>query len=170
MPQKHLLKKFIEAAHIRDADTVMKIIDDGIDLNATLDGVPLLFLAKEDSGLFNHMLRKGADTETIFSPYSQERALHYFARRRSSESWLTSLITHGVDLEAKDVDGHSALAIAVITGLESIYTLLIDAGADINAQDNGGWTVLNLVLGRDQKACALLLEKGALTKDEIERR
>ena len=51
-------------------------------------------------------------------------------------------IEAGVDVNAKNNDGVTALMVAAINNTADAVNALISAGADVNAKDNGGWTAL----------------------------
>ena len=73
------------------------------------------------------------------------------------------LLKHpGIDVNAKDNDGYTALYWASQNGRTEIVAMLLDAGADVNAKDNNGWTAL---IRASQKGhteiVSMLLEKGA---------
>jgi len=52
------------------------------------------------------------------------------------------LVEKGVDVNAQDNDGDTALMIAVREGHTEVVKLLIEVGADVNAQDSDGDTAL----------------------------
>lgn len=86
---------------------------------------------------------------------------------------LQLLLEKGVDVNAKDNDGRTALIyliyVGMRTGLDTVVAKaqdaardLVNKGADINAKDNGGITVLMYaVQRRDSAIVSMLLEKGA---------
>ncbi len=72
------------------------------------------------------------------------------------------LATPGIDVQAKDRDGFTALHWAAWSGMPYTSVLLIEAGLDINAKDNNGYTPLMLAAmrGNDQ-VVRILLSLGA---------
>ena len=58
-------------------------------------------------------------------------------------------IDAGVDVNAADTEGNTALHIAARRHLDSVVQLLMDRGADPNAQNAGGKTPLALAAGAD---------------------
>ncbi|MGH9335778.1 MAG: ankyrin repeat domain-containing protein, partial [Vicinamibacteria bacterium] len=68
----------------------------------------------------------------------------------------------GVDLEARDKSGATALMYAAQFGHNAIVAALIEAGADINAKDNLGWTpLIRAAVGGNAEATKALVDKGA---------
>jgi len=77
----------------------------------------------------------------IFAAYSPEDAL-IFAIENNLAEVAKILIKSGSDLDAKDVNGGSALHVAAGVGEGKIVRLLIDADVDFEAEDNDGRTPL----------------------------
>jgi len=77
----------------------------------------------------------------IFAAYSPEDAL-IFAIENNLAEVAKILIKSGSDLDAKDVNGGSALHVAAGVGEDEIVRLLIDADVDFEAEDNDGRTPL----------------------------
>ena len=61
------------------------------------------------------------------------------------------LLEARADVNAKDVEGTTALMLASGLGYAEVVTLLVQAGADLNAQDSLGRTALNLAQKDDVK-------------------
>ena len=61
---------------------------------------------------------------------------------------LRSLLNHNADLEAKDLDGMTALHWAVKQGLPDVVELLVEKNANTEAMDNNGKTPLDLARER----------------------
>lgn len=78
------------------------------------------------------------------------------SRRSSSVKIFKSLIGYGVDVNAKNNDGRTAL---MLTSNLDIAKLLIDSGADVNAKSNGGLTAL--MLTSSLEITKLLIDNGA---------
>jgi ankyrin repeat protein len=75
---------------------------------------------------------------------------------------LARLLNEGVDLNAKDRDGRTALMHAVIGDKNELIDLLIKNGADVNAQDNDGFSPLHFAAQDFRtKAAGFLLRAGA---------
>jgi len=72
------------------------------------------------------------------------------------------LVSAGVDVNAKDKDGNTALHVAAGNGHAEIVELLIAKGADVNAQGYFGRTPLHRASAADHKKIAeLLIASGA---------
>lgn len=76
----------------------------------------------------------------------------------------TLMAVPGINLEAKDNDGFTALHWAAWSGMPRSTILLTQGGLDLNAQENAGYTPLMLAALRGNAAAVrLLLELGADT-------
>jgi len=72
------------------------------------------------------------------------------------------LASAGIDLNAADLDGNTALHLAARNGLVGVIATLANAGAKVNAQNHGGDSALHLVGGPMPHICAqVLLINGA---------
>ena len=68
----------------------------------------------------------------------------------------------GVDINAKDDSGVTALMYAIWNGHIEIAKLLLERGAEVNVQDSGGWSPLMYAAWKGYSDVAkLMLEKGA---------
>ena len=74
---------------------------------------------------------------------------------------ICKLLDSGVDVNAQDKCGVTALMLAAQQDVEYVY-LLLDNGADVNAQDEYGVTALMIAVQQDiNESVLLLLDKGA---------
>jgi hypothetical protein len=91
----------------------------------------------------------------------EERALQA-AAREGNLGRLQALLQTGVDLEARDSAGFTALMVAVASGRSETAKVLLQAGADVNASSPRGWTALMQAtsMGRADVG-ELLLDAGA---------
>ncbi|MCX6877442.1 MAG: ankyrin repeat domain-containing protein [Verrucomicrobia bacterium] len=73
------------------------------------------------------------------------------------------LLAGGVDLQARDCEGQTALHWAAISGNVEVLGLLISKGAEVDAKDtlNGRTPLHHAVNSADAKTVAILLDKGA---------
>ncbi|CAN0032480.1 unnamed protein product, partial [Ectocarpus sp. 8 AP-2014] len=71
------------------------------------------------------------------------------------------LLSHGADVDAKDLMGRTAMMHAGFHGSFEMMELLVEAGGDIHATDKDGDTVLELVIrSKHLGALRLLLDRG----------
>ena len=77
------------------------------------------------------------------SPTEQERAF-IEAARQSNLSDLWESMKEGVNIEARDKNGNTALCVAAALGHRDVVKLLIEAGADIYAENGAGNSALKL--------------------------
>jgi ankyrin repeat protein len=63
---------------------------------------------------------------------------------------VKKLISQGVDINAKNADGQTALHIAVSNDNKKIVQFLIEKGADVNTKNGNGRTPLDTILSRSQ--------------------
>lgn len=74
----------------------------------------------------------------------------------------SQLIAEGVEIDAKDEYGNTALMIAAIEGHLEIVEALVAAGADVNARTTGGVTALFAAESEEHTAVVeILKEAGA---------
>ena len=78
------------------------------------------------------------------------------------KSLVILLLEHGVPLEARISDGHTALISSASIGKISIAECLLEHGADIHSTDNFGYTALHWAAQEGHhEIVALLISKGA---------
>jgi uncharacterized protein len=101
-----------------------------------------------------------AETEQHSVPYSNEELFQ--AVKRGDEGLVASYIKAGIDVNAKEEDGRTALLIAAEKGDPGMVTLLAENGADVNVSDIDGYTALIYVAYKgDIEIAMLLLKHGA---------
>jgi len=75
---------------------------------------------------------------------------------------IKELLQQGVNVNAADIEGRTALTFAAFNGHSDIILELLTAGADLNVRDAMGRTVLMYcATGPFPEAAAILLDKGA---------
>ncbi|MGB2991973.1 MAG: M48 family metallopeptidase [Paenisporosarcina sp.] len=74
---------------------------------------------------------------------------------------VKALINKGVDLEARDVDGFTALGYVLFSEENAIGQLLLDAGADPNAQDNYSNVLVGALMNNNYEFASMLYKHGA---------
>ena len=83
---------------------------------------------------------------------------------------VRGILNAGVDVNAEDMWGNTALYWAARNGRVAVVQLLVAEGAEVNAEDNHGYTPLIwAVKGRHLDIVQLLLEKGAEVNAEDNR-
>jgi len=94
------------------------------------------------------------------NPFSKK--LITVARDKTDASIARDLIEKGADVNARDENGATPLALAAKNGHNAILKVLIANGADLNAQDFGGHTPLMWAVTKGNgKSAKILLESGA---------
>lgn len=101
-----------------------------------------------------------AEIEQKGIPYSNEA--FFKAVQGGDRELVASFIKAGIDINAKEEDGRTALLIAVEKRDAGMAALLADNGADVNARDVDGYTALMYVAYKGNLELAeLLLNHGA---------
>jgi hypothetical protein len=152
-----------KAAIAGDTAAIDASIKDGADVNALGkdDATPLWFayLAGNRTG-FVQLLDRGADATRVFKAMRTsvlESALH-----REDDDYLTLLLAHKVDANAKDHLGNPILcAVAGYASLSKVQ-LLAEHGANVNATDKSGTTpATHASQMRQYDTLSYLLDHGA---------
>jgi len=89
--------------------------------------------------------------------------IHQAAQEGNIEA-VKQAIANGVDVNAKNNDGWTALHMAARFGQKEIGELLIAEGADVNAKNNYGWTALYIAASNyrgNKEVVELLISEGA---------
>ena len=98
--------------------------------------------------------RYGADWQQRFNGRTPLMDLMYF-KRPAASGWL---IAHGVDVNATDPSGKTALHFAAMRGIRADYVhALLDAGADIGVEDAQGKTPGDYAVANKRKKLIDLL-------------
>ena len=92
----------------------------------------------------------------------KETALHLVVQEGHADVVVTRLKRSGANLDAQDINGKTALHIAVLGNHSEIADTLIKEGADVDAKDKYGRTALHLaVLGNHSEIADTLIKAGA---------
>ncbi|MBU0469687.1 MAG: ankyrin repeat domain-containing protein [Candidatus Omnitrophica bacterium] len=157
-----LIGDFLKAVGKRDIDAVKRILQNSIDVNASIDGGPNALLIASSNGnieIVKMLINSGADVN--FQPPNGVFALFYAARKGHSEI-VTMLLEKGAEINLTTALGTSALMAASENGHRSIARTLIEKNADLNLKDGDGWTALMFALINGRKdIMKMLIEKGA---------
>jgi len=94
--------------------------------------------------------------------YNFDERSFFSAITAGDELAVNGFISAGVDLNAKDENGDSALTAAELRGDVKIVNALLHGGANVNARGRGDWTPLLLALQeeRDDVAATLIAQPG----------
>jgi len=93
--------------------------------------------------------------------------LHDAARDGDLEQ-VRALIDGGADLDAKSINGETALNMAILDGHVAVAGLLIDGGADVDGRNTGGFTPLHAAAYVNSVEIAeQLLSRGADINDQM---
>lgn len=153
-----------------------------VDLNS--HGVDALFVCLESEKYWDVvrlLLDAGVDVKAISRDSEKQTLLHAYMRDFSSpdqgEEFVRYLLEKGINVNAKDASGLTALHIALarnyladereekakVEKLPSVAALLIQNGADVNARTSSGLTPMMIAawVGAHQDVFHLLRQKGA---------
>ncbi len=74
------------------------------------------------------------------------------------EKMIISLLDHGANINAQDINGFTTLMYACFFGFETIVTLLLSRGADVRITNNAGETALSIAQEKGHTEIIALLE------------
>ncbi len=175
------------AAKNSQLDAINLLIENGADVNAKDEkGYTALMIAVMDGGeeVVKHLINRGADVHARLSDYPYKTALKIAEENGYTEvaniiqetiqpsilsaaetgnlDKIKSLLAQAADVNAKDINGNTALAFAAANGHASAIDLVIKEGADVNAKNNDGMTALMHAAGNGQlEAIRVLIKEGA---------
>ena len=84
--------------------------------------------------------------------------LHRAALKNMIEA-VAALISHGADVNAREMDGETPLMLASYNGRAKVVEALLDAGADKELKDNSGKTALDIARGWHKWDVVAVLEQ-----------
>ena len=137
-------------------------------MNLQNDGETRLLTAayQGQSQVLEILIANGADIN--HKRFRGASALHEAVANVSGENLtgkiavVETLLSHRIDIEVADEDGHTALHCAALYGNLEMVKILIINGADVNARNNWGDNPLDSAAsGGHLETAELLLEKGA---------
>lgn len=122
--------------HPRTSDSAQAMWPFGKD-NTPSSGVPLIdAIRSRDESLIRSILSKNPKDVNAVDPSTGQNAMHIIASRNQGhykfppEGIPKYLIDSGININAKDNTGKTALEISLLSGWQKISYLLLDAGAD----------------------------------------
>jgi len=134
-------------------------------LNTTGETALLLAVSQGDKGIVQLLLQNGADPSVRRG--SHRNTTIYEAVYRDIKSILQLLLGKSVAaIDVMSYDGETPLYLAVKKLQKSYIDILLDHGADPNLRPKGQESMLNIVVGAEEKYIAQrLVQKGANTED-----
>ena len=144
-------------------EVLQTIIDHGAQVNATNKNGQTALMMASDCGYLNGinmLLRAGADPNVINANGST--CLHFASRHGSSKEALQTIIDHGVNVNATNKKGHTALMMASEFGHLNGIHVLLKAGAQPNITDVYGNTCLHfpVIQGRRIEVLEAIIDHG----------
>jgi uncharacterized protein len=155
----------IVAARTGQVAIVELLLKEGASVNSADEGGwnPLLAACSEGhSRCAELLIGAGADL-TSFEIDTGDTLLMFACRKKTMESVVPLLLDKGVELDARNKKGETALMCACAQGLASVASVLIERGADVTARTAEGATALSLAEASGigmEGVCELLRAKG----------
>jgi ankyrin repeat protein len=152
------------AANFASIEAISVLLAAGADVNAVCtSGESALFWAFRSGSVAccRAIIDAGADLQ--IQDTAGKNVLMCCAMIRNFREEIAELLIYsGVDLEAQDVDGDTAVMLASGSGSPETLRMLLDAGASIDAQDHLGRSALcHAICQNRQDNLQLLMERGA---------
>lgn len=150
------------AAISADVDLMRLFVSHGADQNITAKGGTTSLMAAARAACTGACAFKGGNEAN-----EADIALAYQA--------VKAVVEMGIDVNAKNEDGQTAMHMAAFTGADRVVQFLADNGADINVRDNYGETPWSMasgispvlryrgLYGQHQSTAVLLEQLGAMT-------
>jgi hypothetical protein len=143
-------------------DAIEKLLDEGLDPDKIVDGVPILYEASSHNleNIVRLLLERGANPN-IEHPDSYNRTPIFVTK---DPNIIDMLIRYGADVDHKDIYGDTALSVSVseYRNVIPLIKKLVARGADVNTKDNYGQTpLMKAASNGDKSGIELLLRLGA---------
>ncbi|THY57785.1 ankyrin [Aureobasidium pullulans] len=138
-----------------DVDILKLFVSKGVDVNAKdNDGIT----RRGEHAIVQVLIDAEADMNIKSS--SGQTLLHEAARGGSADV-VRRFLTYGVDIEARNKDEQTPLAVACREpeGSDDVVRVFLDAGAKVVAADKWGYTPLHRLAGNMRRSAAMMLLK-----------
>ena len=165
--QKMKLTQLSMAVATGDLEAAKQLLDEGLDVNADLDGAGITpIMQAEKASMVKLLLDAGADVKK--TDVRGWNCLHHAATRNGETLAIGLLIKAGADVNQKNADGEAPLHLSRLLFTEAIspewgrnlLPILVNAGANIDEPDNMGQTLLHCAATNDNadlaEVCLLL--------------
>ncbi len=132
-------------------------------INKNVDAkIPSVDVAK----LYQENLLSGLGAKVVaYQQFMQAQKFHY-ALEVAIEI-VNMLLKNGVEINAQNEEGRTALMYAVSEGSKELTEILIKNGANVNLKDINGDTALIIAIGNENEEISeLLIKSGANTNDK----
>ncbi|KAF9512508.1 hypothetical protein BS47DRAFT_1345262 [Hydnum rufescens UP504] len=96
--------------------------------------------------------------EAVSHPNDSGQTLLHLSAILGFHHLLKHLISHGIDLDARDANGYTALHFAALCGRLACARILVEGGADVEIVEARGRTAREIAKWRDQVDVEILLE------------
>jgi ankyrin repeat protein len=124
---------------------------------------PLCMAAvKKREDMVECLLARGANVQATDN--AGRSILYHLVELKAPISLIHRFVNSGIQLDAKDEEGYSALHCAVILRQKEVVTLLLENGADFQVTTNNGTTPLHCAVDQfnvSESIVTLLLDSGA---------
>jgi ankyrin repeat protein len=155
---------FAASIGVREA-VIRLLLKRGADIEAKNNkGWTPLFIAatRKREDMVKYLLARGANIQATDN--SDKTILHHLVKLKAQISLIQRFVNCGINLDAKDESGETALLLAVNARQKDVITLLLENRADIQVTTNNGVTPLHNAVDQfnvSQSIVTLLLKSGA---------
>lgn len=162
-------------------EIIQILINNGVDINRQNEGEPTALMYAVEAGskdLAEILINKGATVNLKGPSGSTITALMWAVRNNNVEmpyetylevamEIVNMLLKNGVEINAQNEEGRTALMYAVSEGSKELTEILIKNGANVNLKDINGDTALIIAIGNENEEISeLLIKSGANTNDK----
>lgn len=157
-----------ESIRYGNVENARILLEAGAKVNAkdNLGKTPILLIIPQRNrdAIYSLLLEYNGDV-SIKDMYG-DSVLHTATMNGASEETFTQLLAAGADINERNKDGVTPLALAIDKGKTAIITYFVDKGADIHAEDTMGRTPLTRALEVDAEMTKkILTPQNIFTRD-----